>query len=117
MVSGHAAAGRGDRGRRARRPSRWRGCAATTSAGTARGYPDGLAGEDIPAGARILALADAWDVMTSARPYADPRPADEALEEIRREAGDQFAPAVVDALVRLARPARWSRGPSLRRKT
>lgn len=67
-----------------------------------RGYPDGLAGDEIPAGSQIIAVADALDVMCSARIYADPRPAAEAFDEIRREAGRQFAPAVVAALERLA---------------
>ena len=62
------------------------------------GYPAGLAGEDITEGGRILALADAWDMMTGARadqPAKDP-PA--ALAECRAEAGRQFCPAVVAAL-------------------
>ena len=63
------------------------------------GYPDELAAEDIPAGARILAVADSWDVMTSARVYSAALTRDEALAEMRRGAGAQFDPAVVDALV------------------
>ena len=66
------------------------------------GYPDGLTGDEIPAGSQVIAVADALDVMCSARIYATPRPVDVALDEIRREAGRQFAPAVVAALVRLA---------------
>jgi diguanylate cyclase (GGDEF)-like protein len=62
------------------------------------GYPDGLAGEAIPAGARMLAVADAWDVMTVARPYAPPRTWDDALAELRRECGRQFCPSAVAAL-------------------
>jgi response regulator RpfG family c-di-GMP phosphodiesterase len=61
------------------------------------GYPDGLAGGQIPLAARIFALADALDAMTSDRPY---RPAGEwsdAVDEIRREAGSQFDPRVVAA--------------------
>jgi diguanylate cyclase (GGDEF)-like protein len=65
------------------------------------GYPDGIEGDEIPVGARILAVADAWDVMTSARPYSRPVGPDEALEECRRMAGTQFCPSVVDALERL----------------
>ncbi len=53
------------------------------------GYPDGLAGEDIPDGARLLALADSWDVMTSERPYSRAMQATEALEECRRCVGTQ----------------------------
>ncbi len=66
------------------------------------GYPDGLRAEDCPEGARILALADAWDVMTSDRPYSTTRatPA-EALAECRACAGGQFWPPAVEALARV----------------
>lgn len=66
------------------------------------GYPDGLLAEDCPEGARILALADAWDVMTSERPYSPTRctPAD-ALAECRACAGSQFWPPAVEALGRV----------------
>jgi len=63
------------------------------------GYPDGLAGADIPLGARIVAVADAFDAMTSPRPYAIPRTPEAALAELRRCAGTQFDPAVVEAFV------------------
>ena len=62
------------------------------------GYPDGLAGEEIPLGARIIAVCDAFETITSGRQ----RPAvtvDEALEELRRCAGTQFDPLVVDAFI------------------
>ncbi len=65
------------------------------------GYPDGLAADAIPEGARILSVADAWDVMTSARPYAPPIPPDAAIDECRREAGAQFWATAVHALERL----------------
>ena len=65
------------------------------------GYPDGLAGDAIPMGARILAVADAWDVMITARPYSAPISAAAAGEECRRMAGTQFSPEVVAALERL----------------
>ena len=65
------------------------------------GYPDGIGGEDIPVGARILAVADSWDVMTSERAYHVPRTVPEALEEVRRSTGGQFAPEIVSALERL----------------
>jgi len=61
------------------------------------GYPDHLAGAEIPLGARIVAVADAFDAMTSLRPYSSPRAPQEALRELRRCAGTQFDPAVVDA--------------------
>ncbi|MEW6581492.1 MAG: diguanylate cyclase [Actinomycetota bacterium] len=67
-----------------------------------RGYPDALAADAIPDGARLLALADAWDVMTSMRPYSDARSVDQALAECRSEAGRQFWDAAVDALESLA---------------
>ncbi len=65
------------------------------------GYPDGLEGDEIPEGAAILALADAWDSMTTARTYAALRSKDEALEEVRKEIGFQFSPATVAALERV----------------
>jgi diguanylate cyclase (GGDEF)-like protein/putative nucleotidyltransferase with HDIG domain len=66
-----------------------------------RGYPDGIGGEEISEGARILAAADAWDAMTVARPYGSPRPTHEALDEMRRGSGTQFAPETIAALLRL----------------
>ncbi len=63
-----------------------------------RGYPDGLAGERIPEGACVIAVADAFDVMTSGRAYADPRGPEESLAEIRSLAGSQFSPRAVGAL-------------------
>jgi diguanylate cyclase (GGDEF)-like protein len=65
------------------------------------GYPDGLAGERIPEGARVLALADAWDVMTSERPYHAPLTVADALAECRRCAGTQFSADLVGAIGRL----------------
>jgi two-component system, cell cycle response regulator len=61
------------------------------------GYPDALAGDRIPVGARIVAVADAFAAMTAGRPYRPARTPDDALDELRREAGAQFDPAVVDA--------------------
>ena len=65
------------------------------------GYPDGLGGEEIPLGARIIHVADALDSMLTTRIYRAARPADEALEELRRGAGTQFCPRCVGALERL----------------
>ena len=65
------------------------------------GYPDGLAGEDIPEEARVLALADSWDVIVSSRSYQPGRGLDAALAEVRACSGGQFWPAAVDALERL----------------
>jgi diguanylate cyclase (GGDEF)-like protein len=64
------------------------------------GYPDGLAGKHIPLGARIIAVCDAFDAMTSARPYRDVIEAAAALAELRRCAGRQFDPDVVNAFGR-----------------
>ncbi len=60
------------------------------------GYPDRLVADAIPLGSRIVAVADAFDAMTSARPYAASRTPQEALDELRRCAGTQFDPAVVE---------------------
>jgi diguanylate cyclase (GGDEF)-like protein/PAS domain S-box-containing protein len=66
------------------------------------GYPDRIAGRDIAEGARILALADAWDAMIVARPYGTPRTVEQALDECRRGAGTHFCPHAVASLLRLA---------------
>jgi putative nucleotidyltransferase with HDIG domain len=66
-----------------------------------RGYPYGLAGEDIPLGARILAAADTYDVMTARDSYRDPVSSEEALAELRRVAGSQLDPVVVDVFVEM----------------
>jgi HD-GYP domain-containing protein (c-di-GMP phosphodiesterase class II) len=63
------------------------------------GYPDGLAGQAIPIEARIVAAADAYATMTADRPYSPARTTHEATAELRRSAGSQFDPAVVDALL------------------
>jgi HD-GYP domain-containing protein (c-di-GMP phosphodiesterase class II) len=70
---------------------RWDGC----------GYPDRLAGEAIPMAARVLAAVDAYTAMTEIRPYRDARERHEALEELRRNAGTQLDPDVVEALCRV----------------
>ena len=63
------------------------------------GYPDGLAGEEIPLPARIVLVADAFDALTSDRPYR-PRPQRPraAIEELRAHAGTQFCPRVIEAI-------------------
>jgi HD-GYP domain-containing protein (c-di-GMP phosphodiesterase class II) len=63
------------------------------------GYPDGLAGDQIPLEARIVACCDAWNAMTTTRSYRDAMPISDAAAEIRRSAGTQFDPRVVDALL------------------
>jgi putative two-component system response regulator len=64
-----------------------------------RGFPDGLRGEKIPIEARIVAVADAFDAMTTERPYRDSRPPDVAVAELRRVAGTQLDPDAVEAFV------------------
>ncbi len=66
-----------------------------------RGYPDGVAGERIPLAARLIAVVDAYEVMTTGRPYRAARSRAGALDELRRHAGGQFDPAVVAALADL----------------
>ena len=61
------------------------------------GYPERLRGEEIPIGARVIFVADAYDAMTSERVYRKPLSAREALEELERCAGSQFDPAIVEA--------------------
>lgn len=70
------------------------------------GYPAGLAGPEIPLEAAIVGLADAWDAMTTERPYSRARSTDEAADEILRARGTQFAPNVVDAFFTVARERR-----------
>ncbi len=74
-----------------------------------RGYPMGLAGDEIPEFARVLAVADAFDSMTSTRSYRGARPVDEAIEELRKWAGTQFDPAFVDAFVAALKREGWQR--------
>lgn len=82
-----------------------------------QGYPDGLAGEAIPLGARIIGVADAYGAMTSDRPYRQARTADWAIGEIQRCAGAQFDPAVVAALEQVlaagSRPADHTPAPTM----
>ena len=65
------------------------------------GYPDGLVGEEIPLGARIIHVADALDSMLTTRIYRAARPADEAIQELRQGTDAQFCPRCVAALERL----------------
>jgi HD domain len=72
-----------------------------------RGYPMGLAGDEIPEFARVLAVADAFDSMTSTRSYRGARPVHEAIAELRKWAGTQFDPAFVDAFVAAVKRDGW----------
>jgi len=67
------------------------------------GYPAALSGEQIPLEASIVGLADAWDAMTTTRPYHRALTFEEAIAEIRDGRGTQFAPAVIDALLAVMR--------------
>ena len=74
-----------------------------------RGYPMGLAGDEIPEFARVLAVADAFDSMTSTRSYRGARPVAEAIAELRKWSGTQFDPAFVDAFVAALKREGWLR--------
>ncbi len=63
------------------------------------GYPRGLKGEEIPLNARIVAVADAYDAMVSFRPYRNSLTHEQAVEELRKQAGTQFDPCIIDAFV------------------
>ncbi len=78
------------------------------------GYPRGLRGDEIPLGARVFAVADSLDAMTSDRPYRRARAFDAARDEIEREAGRQFDPAVVKAFLSI--PDYAMRGSVLRER-
>jgi len=64
------------------------------------GYPNGLAGEDIPLAARIITLVDAYDAITSVRRYSPAKPHDEGLRIIREDSGSHFDPVIVEAFLR-----------------
>jgi putative nucleotidyltransferase with HDIG domain len=70
------------------------------------GYPDGLRGEDIPLGARILTVIDSYSAIIDERPYKKARSPDEAVAELRKCAGAQFDPTVVEAFCRVLRRGR-----------
>lgn len=79
-----------------------------------RGYPTGLSGEQIPWASRLIGICDAFDTMTTPRPYASPLAQGQALEELERCAGDQFDPTLVHeftAHVRGGVLRRWSVAP------
>ena len=65
------------------------------------GYPEGLKGQEIPVGARIATVVDAFDAMVTDRPYRKGMTVEEAIEELKRKRGIQFDPLVVDAIIEL----------------
>jgi len=67
------------------------------------GYPDGIAGDAIPLGARVLTVSDAYDAMTSDRPYRKAMSKERGLEILESEKGKQFDAHMVDVFVELAR--------------
>ena len=75
-----------------------------------KGYPDGLSGSDIPLPARIIAVADTYDAMTSSRPYRTALAPEAAGEEIQKGVGTQFCPQVVAAFRRLSERGRFTVG-------
>ena len=83
------------------------------------GYPDALAGDDIPLASRILLVTDAFDAMTTDRPYRKAMPVEAAVEELKRNSGGQFDPAMVEAFLRIlarhgAQPLRSARSAAKR---
>lgn len=70
-----------------------------------KGYPQGLSGEAVPLEGRIIGLADSWDAMTSHRTYRRAKPIEEAAEELRRCAGTQFDPKLVEIFLSWDLPA------------
>jgi two-component system, cell cycle response regulator len=77
------------------------------------GYPDRLAGKDIPIGSRAIFICDAYNAMTEGRSYRSPMSQDEALEELRRGAGTQFDPGLVRTFVDKVVPALDQSSPTV----
>jgi HD-GYP domain-containing protein (c-di-GMP phosphodiesterase class II) len=75
------------------------------------GYPDGLRRDRIPVASRIVAVCDAYQAMTSARPYRPALPPAAAAHELRAGAGTQFDPALVDCFVQVLKERRWPLSP------
>lgn len=71
---------------------------------TGKGYPDGLSGEGIPVTARIFAIADVFDALTSKRPYKDAWSFDKAMEIMEEGKGSHFDPDLLDAFARISKP-------------
>lgn len=79
------------------------------------GYPGKLAGDDIPLGARLLSVADAYEAITHSRPYAPARTDEEARAELEEHRGSQFDPSVLDAFLQLD-PTDWTQPAGAPRK-
>lgn len=79
------------------------------------GYPDGLAGEAIPLEARLFAVVDVYDALTSDRPYRKAWSEERALEYIVSESGKHFDPVVVEEFLQLMRPEQYLHQPRMRR--
>lgn len=71
------------------------------------GYPSGLQKDQIPLGARIMSVVDAFEAMITARPYKEPLSIDEAINELKTHSGTQFDPRVVEVFVRLAKQKKF----------
>ena len=80
------------------------------------GYPDGLGHDRIPIASRIVAVCDAYQAMTSARPYRAPLPPAAAASELRAGAGTQFDPALVNCFVGVLQERGWPLGPPVERE-
>jgi two-component system, cell cycle response regulator len=80
------------------------------------GYPDGLAGEEIPLGARIITICDSFRAMLDERSYKPAMPLEQALAELRRCAGSQFDPQLVEVFCQLV-SQRTERAPGVARAT
>ncbi len=76
-----------------------------------KGYPDNLKGEEIPLGARILAVADSFDAMNSERPYRKPLPEDVIIAELKKVSGTQLDPQIITAFLGLLKkkPSLWEK--------
>jgi HD-GYP domain-containing protein (c-di-GMP phosphodiesterase class II) len=72
-----------------------------------RGYPMGLAGHEIPEFARVIAVADAFDSMTTTRSYREAQTIDQAVSELRKGAGSQFDPVIVEAFIAAVAQLGW----------
>jgi HD domain-containing protein len=100
---------------RATRPTRWASRSPRPQAPRRRWLPDGLCADGIPLESRIILAADAFEAMTSDRPYRRAPGQEFAIAELRRHAGTQFDPAVVAALCRVCPTAPGTAGPPNRR--